>query len=143
MDDVSNQIALRLGYLTILQGIINRLAGSASTMKAGSVAVMTALVACSLGDNVQFHAGLFIAPGVLFMGFHGYFLQQERAFIRLYNQAAGQALSNVLGLRIDTDQLATVREPLVRVLFRPTVLGFHIVLVAVSVAVYLFAKGDV
>lgn len=141
MQTVSDQIARRLGYLNVVQGVITHLANSASAMKAGSVAVMSAVLACSLGDTVQFHWALFLAPGALFMGFHAYFLQQERAFIALYNHAADRPLADLVALRIDGARLHAVREPLVKVLCRPTVLGFHIVLVAGCVTIYLLAKG--
>ncbi|MGV6490856.1 hypothetical protein ACTUVK_002887 [Stenotrophomonas rhizophila] len=142
MHHIPDQIALRLGYLNILQGIINRLAGSASTMKAGNVAVMTALLACSLGERVQFHWALFIVPGALFMVFHAYFLQQERAFIALYNHAADQPLAETLGLRIDVARLSRMREPLWTVLCRPAVLAFHSVLVAACIVIVLAARGE-
>lgn len=136
MENVSNQIALRLGYLTILQGIIARLANSASAMKGGSVAVMTALLACSVGEQTPFHWALFVLPGGLFMGFHAFFLQQERAFVQLYNAASDAPLAQVLAFRIDATRLALVREPLWNVMCRPTVLAFHLSLVAAVLLVY-------
>lgn len=141
MQTVSDQIALRLGYLNVLQGVITRLANGALAIKGGSIAVMTAVLACSLGENVQFHWGLFLAPGALFMGFHAYFLQQERAFIALYNHAADRPLAEVVGLRIDAARLRAVREPFFQVLRRPAVVGFHVVLVTCCVAIFLLAKG--
>lgn len=140
MDNVSNQIAWRLGYLTILQGIIARLANSAAAMKAASVAVMTALLACSVGQQVPFHWALFVLPGALFMGFHGFFLQQERAFVALYNAASDAPLAQLMGYRIDATRLAAVREPLRKVLCRPTVLAFHPPLLAVVLLAYGFTR---
>lgn len=141
MQTPGNQIALRLGLLNILQGVITRLANSAASMKGASVVVMTALLACSLGEGVRFHGVLFVAPGALFMGFHAYFLQQERAFIALYNHAADRPMAEPVDLRIDAVLLRRVREPFFRVLCRPTVLAFHPLLVAGFVAIWLLAKG--
>lgn len=136
MDTIGNQIAWRLGYLNILQGVIARLANSAAAMKAGSVAVLTGLLACAVGQQASFHWALFVLPGVLFMGFHAFFLQQERAFVQLYNTASDAPLAQVLSYRIDAARLAAVREPLLKVLCRPTVLAFHPPLVAGVVLVY-------
>ncbi|WP_141057408.1 hypothetical protein [Stenotrophomonas rhizophila] len=136
MDTIGNQIAWRLGYLNILQGVIARLANSAAAMKAGSVAVLTGLLACAVGEQASFHWALFVLPGVLFMGFHAFFQQQERAFVQLYNTASDAPLAQVLSYRIDAARLAAVREPLLKVLCRPTVLAFHLPLVAGVVLVY-------
>lgn len=141
MDTISNQIALRLGYLTILQGVVARLANSASAVKAGSVAMMTGLLACTLDRVIPFHWALFVLPGAVFMGFHAFFLQQERAFIRLYNTASDRPLQDVVGFRIDRQLLDSVREPLWKVACRPTVLWFHLLLVAGSLLVLVLAQG--
>ncbi|MFN4160440.1 MAG: hypothetical protein ACK4FW_00410 [Stenotrophomonas sp.] len=141
MQTISDQIALRLGYLNVLQGVISRLANSAAAMKAGSIAVMTALLACALGGQVPFHWALFLVPGGLFMGFHAYFLQQERAFIALYNQAADRPLVDVLSLRIDAARVQAVREPFFQVACRPAVVVFHLVLVGGCLVILLLANG--
>lgn len=140
MENISDQIAWRLGYLALLQGVIARLANSATALKAGSVAVLTALLACSLGDQVPFHWALFLLPGGLFMGFHAFFLQQERAFVCLYNAASDAPLAQLIAYRIDGARLAAVREPLLNVVCRPTVLAFHPPLVAAVVLAYLFVQ---
>ena len=103
-----------------LSSSVARLANSASAMKGGSVAVMTALLACSVGEQTPFHWALFVLPGGLFMGFHAFFLQQERAFVQLYNAASDAPLAQVLAFRIDATRLASVREPLWKVMCRPT-----------------------
>lgn len=140
MEQISNQSALRLGYLTILQGVIARLANSAAAMKGGSVAVMAALLACSVGQQGPFHWALFVLPGALFMAFHAYFLRQERAFVQLYNAASEAPLAQVLAFRIDTVRPASVREPLWKVLCRPTVLASHPPLMAAVLLVYGVAR---
>ncbi|MET4616096.1 hypothetical protein ABIA71_001671 [Stenotrophomonas sp. 2619] len=141
MDTITNQIALRLGYLNIVQGVINRLANSVSAMKGASVAVMAAMLACALGQGAALHWAVLLPPGVLFMGFHAYFLQYERAFIALYNDAADRALDDVVPLRIDLRRLRALRDPLLAVLCRPTVLGFHVLLVGGCVGALLLAQG--
>jgi len=88
--DVAGQIALRLGYLAIVQGVVTRLANSAATMKGASAAVMCAMLAFSVSQTVAFHWALFLPGSGVFLLFHAYFLQQERAFRVLYNEAASR-----------------------------------------------------
>lgn len=139
----AEQVAMRLGYLAIVQGIVARLATSASAMKAASPAVMAALLVFSVSQNVRFHWALFVVAGAVFFIFHGYFLQQERAFRALYNAAADRALADVVSMKIDARRLAEVREPLSTVLFRPTVWGFHLALIAGFTVTSLFAQGAI
>lgn len=50
-------------------------------------------------------------------------------------------MAEPVDLRIDAVLLRSVREPFFRVLCRPTVLAFHLLLVAGFVAIWLLAKG--
>ena len=122
--------ALRVAYLNIIQGIISRLANSSSVIKGASVTVLSALLAFAGGDHVTFHAWMFILPGVIFMCYHAYFLQQERAFVKLYNSAAAQPLTTQVNFVIDTATINAVKEVYWSVLLRKTIWGFHIPMIA-------------
>lgn len=121
----TDSVALRVAYLNIVQGIISRLANSSSVIKGASVTILSALLAFAGGEHVTFHAWMFILPGVIFMCYHAYFLQQERAFVKLYNAAASKPLSTEVSFVIDVVTINTVKETYWSVLTRRTIWAFH------------------
>jgi len=137
----AEQVALRVAYLNILQGIVARLANSSSVIKGASVTVLSALLAFASSEKVNFHAVMFIIPGLVFMSYHAYFLQQERAFVRLYNCAAATPLNNEISFVIDKAIIESQREPYLSVLRRKTILMFHLPLIAAFVVAFLLSKG--
>lgn len=134
--------ALRVAYLNIVQGIVSRLANSSSVIKGASVTVLSALLAFAGGEHVTFHAWMFLLPGVIFMCYHAYFLQQERAFVKLYNVAAAQPLSKEVSFVIDAVTINAVKEAYWTVLARKSIWGFHIPMIAGFVfAFWLSPRG--
>ncbi|QVK32286.1 hypothetical protein [Pseudomonas syringae] len=134
--------ALRVAYLNIVQGIISRLANSSSVIKGASVTVLSALLAFAGGEHVTFHVWMFILPGVIFMCYHAYFLQQERAFVNLYNAAAAKPLSTEVSFVIDAAKINAVKEAYWSVLARKTIWGFHLPMIAGFVlAFWLSPRG--
>ena len=132
----SDSAALRVAYLNIVQGIISRLANSSSVIKGASVTVLSALLAFAGGEHVKFHAWMFILPGLVFMCYHTYFLQQERAFVKLYNIAAAQPITTQISLVIDAAKINSAKETYWSVLFRKTIWGFHLPMIAGFVIVF-------
>lgn len=137
----SDQIALRVAYLNVIQGVISRLANSSSVIKGASVTVLSAMLAFAAGDNIKFHCWMFILPGLAFMAYHTYFLQQERAFIKLYNDAASQPLSVNVSFVIDGGALATAKESYFSVFMRNTIWAFHVPMICGFVIAFLASGG--
>ena len=129
-------IAALLESLFILQGTINRLSNSAAIIKGVSATILSALLAFSANQGINFSFWLFIAPGFTFWGFHAYFLQQERAFRALYNLEAAKPGDEDANFVIDAATLKGVRESLFKTLFRSAVFWFHMPLISAFVAVY-------
>jgi hypothetical protein len=73
-------------HLTMLQGVINRLAGNSFSLKGWSVTLVSALLALA-GKNADLWL-IFIAllPALTFWGLDGHFLAQERLFRKLYTK---------------------------------------------------------
>lgn len=137
----ADNIALRVAYLNVIQGIVSRLANSSSVIKGASVTVLSAMLAFAAGDNVKFHCWMFILPGVAFMAYHTYFLQQERAFIKLYNDAASQAISVNISFVIDGATLDKAKESYLTVFMRNTIWAFHIPMISGFVVAFLASGG--
>lgn len=139
----SDLIALRLGYLNIIQEIISRLASSAAVVKGAGVTVLAAMLAyASSNGAANFHWWLFLFPGFIFMAFHAYFLQRERAFRKLYNQAAAKPLEDVVSLVIDTASIQAVKEGFCEILFKKSVFNFHVPLNIFVILVFLSMSND-
>ncbi|WP_126944203.1 hypothetical protein [Xanthomonas sp. BRIP62409] len=134
----SDRVALRIAYLNIVQGIVARLANSSSVIKGASVTVLSAMLAFSATDGIDLRWWNFLPIGSVFMIYHAYFLQQERAFIRLYNKAAEKDICEDVSLVIDGRALREVRESYISVLTRPSIIGFHFpVILGFSAASYI------
>lgn len=139
MSNIDNT-ALRVAYLNIVQGIISRLANSSSVIKGASVTVLSALLAFAGGDHIIFHVWMFIVPGLIFMCYHAYFLQQERAFIRLYNDAAAEPLSKEISFVINAAKINSVKEAYLSILARKTIWAFHIPMIAGFILAFWLSK---
>lgn len=123
MQDYSSE---RIALLNILQGIISRLANSKTALKVAGVTVLSALLAFSAVDGSIFEWYWFIPVSGIFMYFHAYFLQQERAFVKLYNIEAAKNKNSPVDFVIDTEKLRLATESIFSVLMRKTVFGFHL-----------------
>ncbi|KAF1014607.1 MAG: hypothetical protein GAK31_02094 [Stenotrophomonas maltophilia] len=137
----SEQVAMRMGYLCIVQGIITRMAASGTAMQGFAVAIPSAMLALSATQDARFHWAFFLMPGLTLLVLHAYFLRQERTFIRLYNIGAAQPLERVLMPIIDASRLRQVREPWMVALASPSVTVFHLSVTFAFVLSYLYAKG--
>ncbi|TGV05428.1 hypothetical protein E4695_16325 [Alcaligenaceae bacterium 429] len=139
----SDLIALRLGYLNITQEIISRLASSAAVVKGAGVTVLAAMLAYASSDKAaNFQWWLFLPPGLIFMTFHAYFLQRERAFRKLYNQAAAKPLTEVVSMVIDTASIQAVKEDFCEVLCKKSVFQFHVPLNIFVILAFLSTRND-
>jgi hypothetical protein len=71
-------------HLTLVQGVVNRLAGNSFALKGWSVTLVSALLALATKDAEPRLALVALLPALTFWGLDGYFLAQERLFRRLY-----------------------------------------------------------
>jgi hypothetical protein len=82
-------------HLEFLQNVITRMSTNSFQIKVIAIAVVSALLAiCASTTNVMF-IFLSLVPTILFWFLDSYYLQQERKFRGIYNDAAG------LGGKID------------------------------------------
>ncbi len=78
-------------YLSLIQGVINRLAGNSFALKGWSVTLVSALLALAAKDADVRLVTIALLPALAFWGLDGYFLGQERLFRRLYGRAINPA----------------------------------------------------
>lgn len=130
----------KIAFLNILQGIISRLANTASVIKVASVTASSAFLAFSINKEINFDWWMFLPTATVFWAFHAYFLQQERAFVKIYNAVARIDRSAEVDFSISKEKLDKFREPYIYILFRKTVVLFHWFVCAGFVFVYLYSK---
>ncbi len=71
-------------HLSLVQGVINRLAGNSFALKGWSVTLVSALLALAAKDADLWLVAVALLPALTFWGLDGYFLAQERLFRVLY-----------------------------------------------------------
>ena len=81
----------RQHHLSMIQGIVDRLAGNSAQMKNWTVAILAALLlfsrAAADGEDRVFAGIAMLVLTLVFWGLDGYYLKQERLFRRLYDKA--------------------------------------------------------
>lgn len=140
VSEVKDNSVEKIAFLNILQGIISRLANTASVIKVASVTASSAFLAFSINKDINFHWWMFLPTAIVFWAFHAYFLQQERAFVKIYNDVANIDSEERVDFSISKEKLDKFREPYVAIFFRKTVFLFHSLICIGFVAVYLLSK---
>lgn len=141
--DNSDQVNLKITYLTILQNIINRMSTFGIGMKTASVTALTALLAYSASDPIHsnFQLCIFVIPWLFFAGYHGYFLKLERTFRNLYNASANQSAINFESFEIDRKKLKPFSEKWSNVIFSKPFLSFHLILITIVILAFIRIQG--
>lgn len=123
-------------HLSMIQGVVNRLAGNSFALKGWSVTLVSALLALAAKDADVRLVAIALLPALTFWGLDGYFLAQERLFRKIYQRVIERD-SSLPDFSLDPGPcpfgcwLKSVRSP--------TLLAFHgtVVLLIVLVLAYL------
>jgi len=98
-------IEQKIAHLTFIQGIINRMGQNSFLLKGWSTTIITAIFALATqSTNTKL---IFVAyfPAIVFWILDAFFLDQERLFIKLYNNVADNTIaSDIYTLNINTDK---------------------------------------
>ncbi len=78
-------------HLSMIQGVVNRLAGNSFALKGWSVTLVSALLALAAKDADARLVAIALLPALTFWGLDGYFLAQERLYRGLYKQVIDPA----------------------------------------------------
>ncbi|KSB88944.1 hypothetical protein AS593_21415 [Caulobacter vibrioides] len=94
------QLQARIAHLTMIQGIIGRMAGYSASVKTFTLTIAAALIAVAIDKDqpVLFHAGAAIV--FVFALLDAYYLAVEKCFRDLYGEVAGRDWSVALDLGI-------------------------------------------
>lgn len=85
MDDISLDSPSVQTYLTILQGVINRMASNSAACKTWCIALVSATLVIVANTTKAEYALIAILPAVIFFMLDVYYLALEKTFRDLYN----------------------------------------------------------
>lgn len=77
-------------HLSMIQGVVNRLAQSSFLLKGWSVVLVSALLAFAAASSEEAILVVAFLPALAFWGLDGYFLRQERLYRALYDHVRMQ-----------------------------------------------------
>lgn len=123
----------KLKYLELIQGIINRMAQNSFMLKGWSVIIISALFALAAKDSVKEFIYLAYFPAIIFWILDGYFLNQERLFVKLYNKVRCISLDRI-DFSMSTAEFAD-SENWFRAIFSKTLILFHFMVVVVIIII--------
>jgi hypothetical protein len=132
----------RLAHLGMIQGVINRMAGTSFILKGWSVTLVAAMSALAADNSRQAFAYLALLPALVFWGLDAYYLRQERLFRKVYD-AVRTAEQGSLGdtFSMDTSSYRNKVPPFLVTLAAPILAVFHGALVlAVAALIVVVSK---
>lgn len=77
----------KMKYLELIQNVIERMAKNSFMLKGWSITVLAGYLALNNNNNIHIFLFIAIAINVMFWGLDSYYLQQERLYRCLYNEA--------------------------------------------------------
>ena len=127
----------KIAHLTMIQGVISRMASNSFQLKGWSVVLVSALVALAAKDGTPSLVYVAYLPSLVFWLLDGYFLRQERLFRALYDRVRTLPVADC-DFSMDIDMQASGAATWVGSMFSKTLVLFHgVVLAAVVVATVL------
>ena len=125
-------------HLELVQGVLSRMAGNSFLLKGWTVTIAAALFALAAARSSQILAILVLFPTMSFWGLDTYYLRQEKLFRKLYDElrlASTEDLRKVEPFSMSTAKYEKEVEPLSKLLWSPTIVGLHGVVVAIVLLV--------
>lgn len=122
-------------HLSLIQGVVNRLAANSFALKGWSVTLVAALLALAGKDADPWLVAVALLPALTFWGLDGYFLAQERLFRGLYNKLIDPEQC-VPAFSMKTESLTAAGW--LAAIFSRTLLLFHGVVLSVIVGVLVY-----
>jgi hypothetical protein len=85
----------RIAYLSMIQGVISRMANNAFLIKGWSIGLTTAMLALAGGTKNELFCLISIIPTFLFWWLDAFFFYQEKKYRTIYNYAKSQNLTSL------------------------------------------------
>lgn len=76
---------IKVAHLSMIQGVITRMSSNSFMLKGWSVLLVSAMFALATYDSQILFVYIAYLPTIVFWGLDGYYLRQERLFIKLYD----------------------------------------------------------
>lgn len=131
-------------HLTMIQGVVNRLAQDSFLLKGWSVVLVSALFALAANSSNQYFVYLAYFPAIAFWVLDGYFLWQERLFRALYDKVRVLNEDDI-DFSMDTTELKVDNKSWSEAIFSDTLKIFHGTIIGsiviVMVIIIILNKG--
>lgn len=122
-----SQVALRMGHLGMIQGVISRLSSHSATVKNFSLTVYAGVLALGVSEYDEDLVWIAALAPLLFALLDAYYLASERSFRDLYHTVATRDLSEAMDVAIQP-----AKPRLLAALARPVVWPFYLVQSAIA-----------
>jgi len=99
-----------INHMTLLQGIINRLAGNSASCKAWCIALVAALVSLTGATRIPGIIGIALVPVLIFAFLDASYLAQERAYRTLFNELVEKVRTGNYSMREVFATAATMKR---------------------------------
>lgn len=116
-------------HLDLVSAVINRMAQNSFTVRGWCITVVTAVVAFGVEAGERNLALAALVPLLLFWSIDVFYLRQERGFRRLYDVVRTRPEDE-----IDFDMTPIYDQPLLNVMFKPSITLWLYVGLAIAVA---------
>lgn len=124
-------------HLEMLQGVINRLSHNSFLLKGWSVILVSAMFALAAKDAQILFVYLAYFPAIAFWCLDGYFLHQERLFIKLYDHVR-ELPEEEIDFSMNTAKVKNKVECWVFVTISKTLIAFHgVILVSIILVTFI------
>lgn len=127
---------MKIQHLTMIQGIITRMADNSFKMKGWVITILAALAALSVDKTNIDYLRIGMLPIIGFWYLDAFYLRQERLFRKLYDAVAKKEEENI-DFSMNTQPYKDQVKSIVGVMFSKTLRVFYIGLL---IAVYLATK---
>jgi hypothetical protein len=121
----------KIAHLTLIQGVINRIAGNSALLKGWTVTLVAATFALSAKDADTRFILIAYVPTVMFWILDSYYLQQERLLRDLHNKVR-QKQESEIDFAMDTSEFS---RSLIAAFFAPVNFAFYGFLIGIILVV--------
>lgn len=132
----------QIKHLEFIQGVITRMGANSFQMKGWMVVVVSALLAIYADNNTKngLYVLLAIFPTLIFWGLDAYFLQQERKFRGVYNDAAklSKEPKEVRLFEMPIQNYEGGKYFYWNVLFSKTIVALYLPVMLILLVIYIF-----
>ena len=128
-------------HLELIENVINRMAQVSFIIKGWTITLTIALLAAAMSTTNSWLGIFALASTCVFWGLDAYYLRQEKLFRKLYDKVRlGPNESSIPAFSMDTDNFQGVVRPWFQMLWNPTIMPLHGILLVLAIIVIILSE---